>query len=71
MFGSSTTPFGTGTGFGTGTSKLFFPYISNQSVYKNVIDKSAVVILGYVFFTTFTFPCRRLNQKRVFVMVSV
>ena len=34
MFSSSATPFGTGSGFGTGTSKLFFLFISNQSVYK-------------------------------------
>ena len=37
MFGSSTTPFGTGTGFGTGTSKFFFLHISNQSVYKMIL----------------------------------
>lgn len=37
MFGSSTTPFGTGSGFGTGTSKFFFLHISNQSVYKMIL----------------------------------
>lgn len=71
MFSSSATPFGTGSGFGTGTSKLFFSIYIKSKCIQNVLDKSAVVILCYVFFATFTFPCCRLNQKRLFVMVSV
>ena len=56
MFGSSGTPFGTGAGFGTATGKFFSIYISNQGI-------QSAIGCPYLFFTTFRFPGRRLNQK--------
>ena len=42
----------------------FFLYISNQGI-------QSAIGGTYLFFTTFRFPCRRLNQKWLFVVVSV